>query len=179
MPLKNSPTRYGLISKILHWSVAALIIGLIGLGFYMVDLTYYDRWYNASLTWHKSLGMLALGLALLNLGWRAYSPAPRPLAGMQSWERWGARIMHILLLALMVIIPASGYLISTSAGQGVEVFGLLSVPAFLHAGIALRDAAIAIHLYAAYGTAVLILCHAGAALKHHCINRDETLRRML
>ncbi len=179
MALRNSTAQYGLISKLLHWTLALLMVWLIGLGFYMVGLTYYDRWYNDSLTWHKSLGMVALGLALLKLGWWGYNPSPAPLAGLLGWESVGASIMHALLLAMLIIIPVSGYLISTSAGQGVEVFGLFSIPALVNGGTALRDAAIAVHFYAAYGTAVLILGHAGAALKHHFINRDDTLRRML
>lgn len=178
MPLKNSASHYGAISKCLHWCVALLIIGLIGLGFYMVDLTYYDRWYNATLTWHKSLGMAALALAVMKIGWQLYSPPPAP-TGLPPWERLGAGIMHVVLLGMMLIIPASGYLISTSAGQGVEIFGLLRVPALSSGGTALRDAAIAVHFYTAYGTALLIVGHAGAALKHNFINRDETLRRML
>ncbi len=179
MPLKNSATGYGLLSKSLHWLNASLIIGLIGLGFYMVGLTYYDRWYNAALTWHKSLGLIALGLAMVMVGWQWYSPPPAPLPDLQSWERWAARVMQAVLLVMMLLIPLSGYLISTSAGQGVEIFGLVQIPALVHGGATLRDAAIAMHFYAAYGTALLVLGHAGAALKHHFINRDDTLRRML
>ena len=179
MLLKNSPGRYGLLSKSLHWLNALLIISLIGLGIYMVELTYYDRWYNAALTWHKSLGLIALGLAMVMTGWQWYSPPPAPLPGLQRWERLGARVMRTVLLGMMLVIPFSGYLISTSAGQGVEIFGLLHIPALLHGGTTLRDVAIAVHFYAAYGAALLVIGHAGAALKHHFVNRDETLRRML
>ena len=179
MPLKNTPARYGLLSKSLHWSNAVLIIGLIGLGCYMVGLTYYDRWYNAALAWHKSLGLVALALAMVMIGWHWYNPTPAPLAGWQSWERLAARIMQAVLLVMMIVIPLSGYMISTSAGQGVEMFGLLRIPALWHGDSTLRDGAIAAHFYAAYGTALLVIGHAGAALKHHFVNRDETLRRML
>ena len=179
MFLKNTPAGYGLLSKSLHWLNALLIISLIGLGFYMVGLTYYDRWYNAALTWHKSLGLIALGLAMGMAGWQWYSPPPATLPGLQPWERLGARIMHIALMGMMLVIPFSGYLISTSAGQGVEIFGLVRIPALLHGGTTLRDVAIAVHFYAAYGTALLVIGHGGAALKHHFVNRDDTLRRML
>ena len=91
---KNSAARYGLFSKILHWVNALLIISLVGLGCYMVGLTYYDRWYNATLAWHKSLGLTALGLALLMIGWQWYNPPPGPLATMQHWERWAAGVMR-------------------------------------------------------------------------------------
>jgi cytochrome b561 len=179
MLLRNSNSRYGSVSIVLHWSIALLIIGLIGLGYYMVGLTYYDRWYNASLSWHKSLGMIVLGLAALKLGWRLYSPPPAPLLELRRWERLGARCMHVLLFAMMLVIPISGYFISTSAGQAVEIFGWASIPALQRLDPEGRDLAIAVHFYAAYGTALLVLGHAGAALKHHFINRDDTLRRML
>jgi len=179
MPFGNTATGYGRLSKSLHWLNALLIPGLIGLGCYMVGLTYYDRWYNAALSWHKSLGLMALGLALIMIGWQWYSPAPAPPAGLQPWERLAAKIMRAMLLAMMFVIPISGYLVSTSAGQGVDMFGLLQVPALLHGSVALRDGAITVHFYSAYGTALLVLGHAGAALKHQFINRDDTLRRML
>ena len=175
----NSRDRYGLLSKSLHWLNALLIIGLIGLGFYMVGLSYYDRWYNAALTWHKSLGLIALAVAMVMTGWQWYSPPPLPLAKLKWWEQRAARVMHAVLFVLMFVIPVSGYLISTSAGQGVDIFGLVRIPALVQGGTSLRDGAIAVHFYAAYGAALLVLGHAGAALKHHFINHDETLRRML
>jgi cytochrome b561 len=179
VPFRNTAAGYGLLSKSLHWLNALLIPGLIALGCYMVGLTYYDRWYNAALSWHKSLGLIALGLALVMTGWQWYSPPPAPPAGLQSWERLAARVMRAVLLVMMIVIPISGYLISTSAGQGVDIFGVLHVPALLHGNAALRDGAIAMHFYSAYGIVFLVLGHAGAALKHHFINRDDTLRRML
>ena len=103
MLIKNTPARFGLFSKLLHWLIAILILGLIWLGWYMVDLTYYDKWYNDSLHYHKSLGILALALALVKIGWQQYTPASGPLAGLQSWERIGAKFMHYVLLGHDVI----------------------------------------------------------------------------
>ena len=75
---RSSGERYGLVSRGLHWSVALLIIGLLWLGWYMVDLTYYDRWYNASLEWHKVLGMLVLCVGIVKIFWALVSHAPAP-----------------------------------------------------------------------------------------------------
>ena len=179
MFIKNSPTRFGLVTKLLHWLLATLIIFLIWLGWYMVDLTYFDRWYNESLTWHKSLGMLVLGLAVLKIGWQAYTPLPRNPAPLKPWERAGAAAMHHTLLAVMVLLPATGYLISTSAGRGVAVFGMFEVPPMIQGSERVRDLAIQVHFYLAYGTALLLAGHAAAALKHEFVNRDGTLARML
>ena len=176
---KNTPARFGLFSKLLHWSIAILILGLIWLGWYMVDLTYYDKWYNDSLHYHKSLGILALALALIKIGWQQYTPAPGPLADLQTWERNGARFMHYVLWSMMLLIPVTGYLISTSAGKPIQLFNWFALPAVIDVNEELRDIAITVHYYLAYATLFLVLGHAGAALKHHFINKDNTLKRML
>ena len=72
------------MTKSLHWTVALLIIGLIVLGWYMVGLTYYDKWYNDSLSIHKSLGLLALMLSCLKVIWAAVSPSPAFSATLKS-----------------------------------------------------------------------------------------------
>ena len=179
MPLRNTNERFGLVTKVLHWLIAFLIIGLIWLGWYLVGLTYFDRWYNESLEWHKSLGMTVLGLALFKIGWQLYSPPPRNIGMLKPWERLGATVMHFVLLAVIVLLPVTGYLVSTSAGQGISVFRLFEVPALVGKNDALRDVAIKVHFYLAYGTAALLIGHVGAALKHQFINKDGTLKRML
>ena len=87
--------------------------------------------------------------------------------------------MHWLLNALIVLVPATGYVISTSEGAGIDMFGLFELPAILGKTEALRDLAIDLHYYLAYGGIALAALHAGAALKHHFIDRGSTLRRML
>lgn len=177
--MTKSEPGYGPVAKVLHWTVAVLIIGLLWLGWYMVDLSYYDAWYNASLTWHKSLGMVALVVGAVKLCWAMGTHAPAPVASMAAWERMATRAMHGVLFAMMVTIPVTGYIISTSAGAGVAVFGWFEVPALLPANEGLRDLAITLHFYLAYIIAALVPLHAGAALKHQFIDRDGVLRRML
>ena len=170
---------YGLVSRLFHWSVAVLIIVLLWLGWYMVDLSYYDRWSNVTLEWHKVLGMLALLAGVLKIVWALGSHAPAPLPSMARWERLSARAMHLTLIAMMVAIPITGYVISTSAGDGIAIFGWFVVPAVLPESEGLRDLAIELHYYLAYGTAALVLLHIMAALKHQFIDRDGTLSRMI
>ncbi len=179
MRIKNTPEHFGLMTKLFHWLIAMAIIGLIGLGWYMVDLTYYDKWYNKSLAWHKSLGMLVLAAALLKIVWQLYSPIPDTTADLANWERLGANIMHKLLLALMILIPISGYLVSTSDGKAVDIFGWIDVPALVSKNKELRDLAIELHYYMAYATVVLVLGHIAAALKHQFVDKDATLVKML
>ena len=177
--LKNSPDRYGGVAKLLHWSIAALIIGLIWLGWYMVDLSYYDTWYHDSLALHKALGMIVLVLALLLIAWNRYSRPPGDVATIKPWERLAAKAAHLALYTMMVVIPITGYLISTSAGEAIAIFGWVQVPALIEVNDALRDFAIDLHFYLAYGTAGLVLMHGLAALKHQFIDQDGTLGRIL
>lgn len=179
MTWRNRPDGYGRVTRILHWTTAALVIGLVALGWYMVDLSYFDRWYNVTLRWHRALGMLVLALALVTLGWRTVSPSPQPVAGTRPWEHLAGRCMHILLLSMIVLVPVSGYLISTSAGKSIDILGWFSIPPVIEVDADLRDRAIDVHYYLAYLTAALVAMHAGAALKHQFINRDGTLERMI
>ena len=180
MNVKNTPPRgYGLVGRLLHWSIAVLILGLVWLGWYMVGLTYYDKWYNASLHYHRSLGLLALALALCMLVWRWQTPRPVPLPDISRRERLAARVMHGILWCMMLLLPVSGYLISTSAGQPVPLFNGVSLPALADVDERLRELAVSAHFYLAYGAIALVVGHAGAALKHHFIDRDDTLKRML
>lgn len=179
MKVRNTAAGFGLLTKLLHWATALLIIGLIALGWYMVDLTYFDRWYNTSLSVHRALGMVVFALGVLTLSWRLVSPSPGPQASLKRWERQLASAMHHLLLLMVIAIPVSGYLISTSAGKAIDFFGWFEIPAVISVDEALRDIAIEVHFYLAYATAGLVCLHAGAALKHQFIDRDGTLARML
>ncbi len=179
MLIKNSSARFGLLTKLFHWSIAILILGLIWLGWYMVELTYYDKWYKDALDYHKSLGVLVLVLALMKIGWQCYTPAPAPLPGLKPWERIGAKSMHYIFFAMMMLIPLSGYLISTSAGKPIEMFNWFDIPAIMDVDEKLREWAITVHFYLAYATLFLVIGHGGAAIKHQFIDKDGTLRRML
>ncbi len=177
--MTKSDAGYGIVTKVLHWTMAVLMIGLLWLGWYMAGLSYYDPWFNTSLTWHKALGIVALIAGAVMLCWATGTHAPAPLASMAAWERIGTRAVHGILFAMMVAIPVTGYIVSTSAGAGVGVFGWFEIPALLPANEGLRDVAITLHFYLAYITAALVLLHAGAALKHQFVDRDGVLRRML
>ena len=179
MRLSNSEQAYGIVTKVLHWLTALLITGLIVLGWYMVELTYYDRWYHDSTESHKALGMAVFALGVITLVWRRVSASPVHQASLKPWQRIAATAMHHTLFALILLIPATGYLISTSAGKTIDIFGWFEIPALFDVSTRLRDLAIACHYYLAYGTAALVVLHAAAAFKHQLIDRDGTLARML
>lgn len=176
--LRNSQNRFGLIAIFLHWLVAIAILGLFAVGWYMVELSYYDALYNTLPDIHKSIGMLLVPVFLFKIFWTWYSPPPPPLV-KSPLERIGARLMHVLLLLLIGVILFSGYLIPTAEGAPIDVFGWFSVPAGITSIPAQEDLAGVVHEYSSYALIALVVLHALAALKHHFINRDNSLRRML
>jgi len=176
---RSGRDHYGLVSIGFHWTIALGMTGLVGLGAWMVGLTYYDPWYNDSLALHKAIGIVILGLALAKFGWRLVDGKPRYGPEVRPRERAAATAMHWVLNGLMVLLPVTGYLISTSEGAGIDVFGLFEVPAFFDVTASTRDLAIDIHYYLAYGGIALVGIHACAALKHTFIDKGSTLIRML
>ena len=179
MQLSNTRDEYGLVSKSLHWLIAALILALTALGWWMVDLGYYDPWYHGSLLWHKSLGICVALFVLLKFIWRWVSPAPQAQATLTSFERTGSHLVHLSLILAMLVIPVSGYLVSSSEGAAIEIFNWFDLPALIPINDQSRDIAIDIHYYFAYGTLALVILHATAALKHQFIDGTGTLKRML
>lgn len=175
---KNSTKSYGWISIFIHWLMAISLFYMFGLGLYMVDLTYYDAWYKGSLSLHKSLGLILFSLLIFRVFWQATNIKPKPLAG-PKWEHVSAHWMHRGLYLFMLLLMVSGYLISTADGRGIVVFDLLNVPALPWAIENQEDIAGEIHKYLAWLLIAMTAGHALAAIKHHFINKDDGLTRML
>ena len=177
--LRNTQDGYGITAIVMHWLVAVTVVGLFSLGLWMVGLTYYDSWYRTAPALHKSIGVSLFLLVAARLAWRLWQPRPAPLASHSMLERRLARTVHGLLYLLLFAVMSSGYLISTADGRAIEVFGLFGVPATIVELPDQADTAGSIHLALAITLVSLAGIHALAALKHHFIDRDQTLRRML
>lgn len=176
--LKNSQSHYGLVAVLFHWLSAITIIGLFALGFWMVELGYYDPWYHDAPFIHKSIGILFALFMLLRLGWRLYDSPPTPLDHHNAIEKKLAPITHITIYFLIFFIIVSGYLISTADGKPIEVFNWFSIPAIDALVENQEDLAGTIHEWLAYILISIALIHALAAIKHHFFDKDNTLRRM-
>jgi cytochrome b561 len=174
---RNTGNSYGLVSISLHWLVALTVIGLFALGVWMVELTYYDPWYKTGPDLHRSIGITLFAVMLMRLAWRLINP--RPHAEGTRLEQRLAGIAHTLLFVLLFVVMISGYLISTADGRAIDVFGLFTVPALISGREQQEDIAGLAHQILAYGLIALVALHALAALKHHFIDRDQTLKRML
>ena len=177
--LKNSKSSYGWVTILVHWLMALGVFGLFGLGVYMVELTYYDAWYKGSLDLHKSVGITLAALLLFRFGWRLLGTQPEPVAGSSKAMNRVAHSVHKLIYLALVVIVTSGYLISTADGRAIEVFNLFAVPALPESVANQEDIAGKIHFYAAYGLIAVVVLHALGALKHHFIDKDKTLIRMI
>ena len=175
----NTINRFGLVSIILHWSMAVAIFGLFALGWYMVDLTYYDALYKTLPEIHKSIGILFGAVLIFRLGWKVINITPKFEDNLTSFERFAARAAHLGLYGLMFLIVVSGYLISTADASGISVFDFFQVPATITSIPEQEDIAGLVHKYLAYVIIGLTVLHTAAALKHHFINKDNTLRKML
>ncbi|WP_110456533.1 cytochrome b [Shewanella algidipiscicola] len=176
--IRNTQSRYGVVSMVLHWLSAVAVIGLFGLGYWMVGLTYYSSWYQTAPALHKSIGILLLLATIVRLLWRWGNPKPQPLAQHQRWEKRLGAWVHGLLYLLLMGIFVSGYLISTADGRGIWVFELWQLPSMGELFADQADIAGVVHQYLAYSLIGLVIVHALGAIKHHLIDKDSTLIRM-
>ena len=178
MPPHNTPDRYGTGARLLHWLTALLLVGSFGIGFYMVGLTLSPAKLQL-ISWHKWIGVTVFALAMLRLAWRLYSPAPPLPAGMPRWELLAARASHALLYLLLFAAPLSGWLMSSAKGFQTVWFDVLPIPDLLAKDKELGDLLQTVHLALNFLLIAVLVGHVGAALKHHFLNKDDVLTRML
>lgn len=176
--LRNGNDSYGLVAIVLHWITAALVIFLFGLGLYMTSLDYYHPWYRSAPQLHKGLGVLLLTVLALRLLWRQIDPPLEPLSP-RHWERTVATTVHWSLYLLLIAASCAGYLVATADGRPLPVFGWLEIPSLSGPRKNLEDYAGKIHYALAWVILVFAAIHALGALKHHLLDRDRTLLRML
>ncbi|CAH9049973.1 Cytochrome b561 [Pseudoalteromonas sp. CIP111854] len=167
-------------TKLLHWLVGFTMLGLITVGFYMVNL---EVW--ALYPIHKAIGVLALLLIIPRAIYRIKNGFPAPIEGMTVTMQKLAHSAHWLLLLGTLLMPISGMLYSGFGGYGIDVFGLTLVSKNIMNGevVPINESIFIIaknaHSLIGYGLSALILAHIAAAFKHHLIDKDATLTRML
>jgi cytochrome b561 len=176
--LRNDADSWGAPAKLFHWVMAALILVQITLGVTAANW----RLSPAKLElffWHKSTGMLIFALVALRLLWRLANPTPALPSGMAAWERAAARTSHLLLYALMVALPVTGWIINSASNVPFRIFWLIPLPAIVAPDKPTADLAALVHggLFALL--ALVLVAHIGAALRHHFVQRNTVLTRML
>ena len=181
MPLivHNTGSKFGLIAIFFHWVMAVLIIGLFALGHYMSGLDSNDSWYHYGPYLHKSMGVVILLLLMLRYFWKMIQITPAPFANYKVWELKLSKVVHWLFYILLVIACISGYLIATAKGTGIEFFTFFVLDPMATLNDSQAEFVKEVHEIVNWLMAFLFILHAGAALKHHFIDKDNTLVRML
>jgi cytochrome b561 len=172
------PQRYTHGAIALHWLLAALIIGNLCFGLYMVGLPLSPQKLKY-LSWHKWTGITVLILSAARILWRVTHAAPALPGTMKPWEKRLANASHTLLYVLFFATPITGWLFSSAAGIQTVYLGLLPIPDLLSKNKELADVLKVTHRWINYTMATVIVLHAAAALKHHFVDQDEVLVRMI
>lgn len=177
MRIKNTATHFGVVAILLHWIVAILIIGLLAVGLYMVRLPISLEKLKLY-GWHKEYGFLVLFLAVFRLVWRLANQLPE-LSALPLLEKIAARSMHWAFYGFMFAMPITGWLITSAAGLPASFFGLFTLPNLIAPDAHNLVLFEWIHQWLAYALIAAIGLHTAAALKHHFINKDDILKRMI
>jgi len=170
--------RYTLTAIAIHWGMALLLITLFVVGLYMHELK-FSPFKLQVYAWHKWAGVTAFILVMLRLAWRVKHRPPALPWTMSKMTKLGAHIGHGMLYFLMIAIPLSGWLMSSAKGFQTVYFGVLPIPDLLSKDKALGDLLETTHMVLNYSMAAILVGHIGAAIKHHVVDKDDVLRRML
>lgn len=174
--MKARATRYTGTAITLHWLAAGLIFCGFAVGLWMTGLALSPlkiQWY----AYHKWIGITVFLLATVRIAWRWGHPPPPPVP-MPDWQRRAAAVTHAALYVLMFLIPLSGWTYSSASGVSLVYLDLIALPDLVAKDKPLAEVLKAVHGTLNYTLLALVIVHAGAALKHHIVDRDGVLARM-
>lgn len=171
--------RYTRPAILFHWLIALLIVAAFALGLTMVDIPGLTPTKLKYFSWHKWMGVTVFGFACLRLLWRLTHRAPPHPDSMPAWQKNAAHALHGLLYVLIFAIPLSGYFYSLASGVPVVYLGVLPLPAFIAPDPGLKAILKQVHYMLNMVLLGAVSLHLLAALKHHFIDRDGVLKRML
>jgi cytochrome b561 len=178
MALRNTDEVYGSLAKFLHWTIAILIVAQWFLIEAAEEALKGSPERAALKGWHNSVGMLVLLLVVARIVWKlANSGRPVPLG--VAWQRKAAAAGHGLLYLLILLQPITGWLIVSTGGRPVEFFGWFTFPAIAAANHDLHELLEDVHEWLFNAMVIVAIVHIAAALYHHLLLKDDTLRRML
>lgn len=172
----DADPRYTRVAIALHWASALLVFCGFGLGLFMTGLEISPAKLR-TYAWHKWIGVTVFLLAAARLAWRARA-VPPPLPAMPAWQARSARAVHVLLYALMLAVPVSGWLYSSATGVSVAYLGVVPLPDLVPRDRSLARALLTVHQALNATLACAVLLHVAAAAKHQWVDRDGLLRRM-
>lgn len=174
---KDTPLTYSKSLILIHWLTALCVLSAIGLGLYMTDLPVSPRrikLYN----WHKWLGITALFLTCLRIGIRLITVAPASPSSLSKQQALLAHIAHFGLYVLLLLVPLSGWIMSSAHGYPIHYLGFMTLPDLVTPNEQLAHSFKIIHEIIANMMIILLIGHIGAAVKHQWIDRDNLFARM-
>lgn len=175
--ITDNDQRYGLVTRVLHWGVAGSLVALVVLGWVSEDLPKSQQ--SSLMELHISLGIGFLALVVARIGWRVWRGWPKfRETGSRLIQRLG-RWTHLAMLGLMVLLPVTGLMIVSSAGQDSSFFGLFTLPPVSPESRFLQEGVEEVHEVLVNTVLFLIGLHVLAALKHKYFDRDGVTERMV
>jgi cytochrome b561 len=178
MNLRNTTRGWGALSKTLHWLIVLMILAQWYLGLHALSLGNSPAKIGV-FALHKSIGMTVLMLAIVRLVWRWLNPVPSLDGLAKPWERRLAHLSHVLLYGLIFAMPLTGWLMSSARNFPVSWFKLFQWPDLVQPDEALFHQLQWLHKHLFITLVVVAALHILGALKHHFIDRNELLKRML
>lgn len=176
--------RYSLPQRVLHWGIAGLValalaagILFFAFGYDGLKDTFGGAVTDALYKYHKTAGVMVLGLMILRLVLRLRLGAPAPLTSLTDMERRLSTAVQLLLYAVLLAIPALGWLGSAAGGYPVQFFEW-NLPGLLGKDKGLSEVLFTLHGLAALAVMLLLGLHIAGALRHWLIKRDGVMRRM-
>lgn len=181
--IKDTPNKFSPTTLILHWVVGITMIALLAIGVYMEEYDVYSLY-----PWHKSFGFLIIFVVIARVYWRIKNGWPTPVSQYSNMEITLSKVVHWALILGTIIMPLSGVFFTAMSGRGLDVFGLEVLaknvdPDNIKKALAyskeLTSLGKSVHHWAGQIMIIAISLHVLGALKHHVIDKDGTLRRML
>ncbi|TVP72733.1 MAG: cytochrome b [Rhodobacteraceae bacterium] len=173
----SPPLRYSNTTRVLHWVSAIMILSTIPIGAIMLREGLERSTQDLLFILHKNGGVIIFALVLARLAWRLVSPPPPLPASIPDWQHRAARLGHMALYAMLVVMSVSGYVRVRAGGFPVEMLDAIGAPTLVPRSEALADFAQSVHGYARFVLVALIVVHVGAALMH-MVRRDGVMRRI-
>lgn len=178
MPIRNTTARWGAVAQSFHWIIVALVITQFVLANHYNHLP-LSMAKLATIARHKSVGITIFVLAVLRLAWRLMNPTPPLPDTLKPYERVLANISHFALYAIILVMPITGWIMSSARNFPVSWFNLVQLPDLVGQNRAVYDFMLTTHQVLALTLLAVATLHVLAALKHHFFLKDDTLKRML
>lgn len=176
--MPSTSTQYRRPARLLHWTMAILILAMIPAGVVMVQPGIDRALQNTLFIFHKNVGVLLIFFIIVRAAYRLiYPPAPLP-DDLPGWQHRIAGLSHGLLYGLLFVIPVAGYVRVKAGGFPIETLDWLGVPSLVPRSDTLAQIAKSVHYFSGLAIAALIVMHVGAALYHGVIRRDGVFSRM-